>query len=52
MHDKVRVIYNFLRYRSKMDKNLFNKTFQGEINDTDKTLVMRFSRLVLDPGQS
>jgi len=38
MYDKERVICDCLRYRNKMDKELFNKAIQGYINDTSKNI--------------
>ena len=38
IYDKERVICDCLRYRNKMDKELFNKAIQGYINDTSKNI--------------
>ncbi len=38
MYDKERVICDCLRYRNKMDKELFNKAIQNYINDTTKSI--------------
>lgn len=38
MYDRERVICDCLRYRNKMDKELFNKAIQGYINDTNKNI--------------
>lgn len=38
MYDKERVICDCLRYRNKMDKELFNKAIQGYISDTCKNI--------------
>ena len=38
MYDKERAICDCLRYRNKMDKELFNKAIQGYINDTGKSI--------------
>lgn len=38
MYDKERVICDCLRYRNRIDKELFNKAIQGYINDTGKSI--------------
>lgn len=38
MYDKERVICDCLRYRNKMDKELFNKAIQGYVSDTSKNI--------------
>lgn len=38
MYDKERVICDCLRYRNKMDKEIFNKAIQNYINDTKKDI--------------
>lgn len=38
IYDKDRVICDCLRYRNKMDKELFNKAIQSYINDTGKNI--------------
>lgn len=38
MYDKERVICDCLRYRNKMDRELFNKAIQGYINDAGKSI--------------
>ncbi len=38
MYDKERVICDCLRYRNKIDKELFNKAIQGYVNDTAKNV--------------
>ena len=38
IYDKERVICDCLRYRNKMDRELFNKAIQGYINDTSKDI--------------
>ena len=45
MYDKERVICDCLRYRNRMDKELFNKAIQGYINDTGKSIprLMEYS---------
>lgn len=45
MYDKERVICDCLRYRNKMDKEIFNKAIQSYINDTSKSIpkLMEYS---------
>lgn len=38
IYDKDRVICDCLRYRNKMDKEIFNKAIQSYINDTSKSI--------------
>ena len=38
MYDKERVICDCLRYRNKMDKEVFNKAIQGYVSDTGKSI--------------
>ena len=38
MYDKERVICDCLRYRNKIDKELFNKAIQNYISDTSKSI--------------
>ena len=38
IYDKDRVICDCLRYRNKMDKEIFNKAIQNYINDTSKNI--------------
>lgn len=38
IYDKERVICDCLRYRNKMDKEIFNKAIQNYINDTTKNI--------------
>lgn len=38
IYDKDRVICDCLRYRNKMDKEIFNKAIQNYINDTSKSI--------------
>lgn len=38
IYDKDRVICDCLRYRNKMDKEIFNKAIQSYINDTGKSI--------------
>lgn len=38
MYDKERVICDCLRYRNKMDKEIFNKAIQNYISDTTKNI--------------
>ena len=38
MYDKERVICDCLRYRNKMDKEVFNKAIQGYVSDTSKSI--------------
>lgn len=38
IYDKDRVICDCLRYRNKIDKEIFNKAVQGYINDTGKSI--------------
>nr|WP_316616967.1 type IV toxin-antitoxin system AbiEi family antitoxin domain-containing protein [uncultured Ruminococcus sp.] len=38
MYDKERVICDCLRYRNKMDKEVFNKAIQGYVSDTSKRI--------------
>lgn len=38
IYDKDRVICDCLRYRNKMDKEIFNKAIQGYISDTSKSI--------------
>ena len=38
MYDKERVICDCLRYRNKMDKELFNKAIQSYVSDTSKNI--------------
>lgn len=38
MYDKERVICDCLRYRNKMDKEIFNKAIQGYVSDTSKSI--------------
>lgn len=37
IYDKDRVICDYLRYRHKMDREIFNKAIQNYINDTGKS---------------
>lgn len=56
MYDKERVICDCLRYRNKMDKEIFNKAIQGYVSDTSKSIPklmeysvpLRCQRLVKD----
>lgn len=45
MYDKERVICDCLRYRNKMDKEVFNKAIQGYVSDTGKSIpkLMEYS---------
>ena len=45
MYDKERVICDCLRYRNKMDKEIFNKAIQGYVRDTSKSIpkLMEYS---------
>lgn len=45
MYDKERVICDCLRYRNKMDKEVFNKAIQGYVSDTSKSIpkLMEYS---------
>lgn len=45
MYDKERVICDCLRYRNKMDKEIFNKAIQGYVGDTSKSIpkLMEYS---------
>ena len=45
MYDKERVICDCLRYRNKMDKEIFNKAIQGYVSDTSKSIpkLMEYS---------
>ena len=55
-YDKERVICDGLRYRNKMDKEIFNKAIQGYVSDTSKSIPklmeysvpLRCQRLVKD----
>ena len=38
MYDKERIICDCLRYRNKMDKELFNKAIQGYVSDTSRNI--------------
>ena len=38
MYDKERVICDCLRYRNKMDKEIFNKAIQAYVSDTSKSI--------------
>ena len=38
MYDKERVICDCLRYRNKMDKEIFNKAIQNYVSDTTKSI--------------
>lgn len=38
MYDKERVICDCLRYRNKMDKEVFNKAIQAYVSDTSKSI--------------
>ena len=38
MYDKERVICDCLRYRNKMDKEIFNKAIQNYVSDTSKSI--------------
>ena len=38
MYDKERVICDCLRYRNKMDKEVFNKAIQGYVSDMSKSI--------------
>ncbi len=38
MYDKERVICDCLRYRNKMDKEIFNKAIQNYVSDTSKNI--------------
>lgn len=38
MYDKERVICDCLRYRNKMDKEIFNKAIRNYVNDTSKNI--------------
>ena len=56
MYDKDRVICDCLRYRNKMDKEIFNKAIQSYIKDSNKNIPklleyaepLRVKRLVKD----
>ena len=45
MYDKERVICDCLRYRNKMDKEIFNKAIQAYVSDTSKSIpkLMEYS---------
>ena len=45
MYDKERVICDCLRYRNKMDKEIFNKAIQSYVSDTSKSIpkLMEYS---------
>ncbi len=45
MYDKERVICDCLRYRNKMDKEIFNKAIQAYVRDTSKSIpsLMEYS---------
>ena len=45
MYDKERVICDCLRYRNKMDKEIFNKAIQSYVSDTGKSIpkLMEYS---------
>ena len=45
MYDKERVICDCLRYRNKMDKEIFNKAIQAYVGDTSKSIpkLMEYS---------
>lgn len=45
MYDKERVICDCLRYRNKMDKEIFNKAIQGYVSDMSKSIpkLMEYS---------
>ena len=38
MYDKERTICDCLRYRNKMDREIFNKAIQNYINDSTKNI--------------
>jgi hypothetical protein len=38
IYDKERTICDCLRYRNKMDKEIFNKAIRGYVNDTSKSI--------------
>jgi predicted transcriptional regulator of viral defense system len=38
IYDKERTICDCLRYRNKMDREIFNKAIQGYVNDTSKNI--------------
>lgn len=38
MHDKERVVCDCMRYRNKMDREIFNKAIQNYINDSKKNI--------------
>lgn len=48
IYDKDRVICDCLRYRNKMDREIFNKAIQNYINDTGKSIsrLMRYAELL------
>ena len=56
MYDKERVICDCLRYRNKMDKEIFNKAIQGYVSDMSKSIPklmeysvpLRYQKLVKD----
>ena len=45
MYDKERVLCDCLRYRNKMDKEIFNKAIQAYVSDTSKSIpkLMEYS---------
>ena len=45
MYDKERIICDCLRYRNKMDKEIFNKAIQAYVSDTSKSIpkLMEYS---------
>lgn len=56
IYDKERIICDCLRYRNKMDKEIFNKAIQNYINDSSKNIpklmeyasLLRISKTVKD----
>jgi hypothetical protein len=48
LYDKERVICDCLRYRNKMDKEIFNKAIQGYVQDTGKNIprLMEYATLL------
>ena len=46
IYDKERIVCDCLKYSGKMDKELFNKSIQGYVNDTRKNIsnLMKYAK--------
>ncbi|GHV95949.1 transcriptional regulator [Spirochaetia bacterium] len=52
IYDKERTICDCLRYRNKMDKEIFNKAIRGYVNDTSKNIprLMKYADMLRVTG--